>query len=103
MDSRLLGKRLDDQGWDCCYCGYPIRPLDPVTVAFDNNGIAHLICNKNRPMTAPGHDGCGPGIEDMEWFCPFCGRHAQVNTSDTSPPTFSCNGCEVVFSVQTVT
>jgi len=76
MDSRVLRKRLDDQGWDCCYCGYPIRPLDPVAVAFDNHGIAHLICNKNRPMTAPGHGPRGPAIEDLEWFCPFCGRHA---------------------------
>ncbi len=51
-------------------------------------------------MVAPLNTRRGPAIEDMEWFCPFCGRHAKVNTSDTKPPTFCCDACEVVYSVE---
>jgi hypothetical protein len=100
MDSRILRKRLEDQDWDCCYCGYPIRPYDPVCVAFDGNGIAHLVCNHNRLMVAPARQN---KVGELEWFCPFCGRHAHVNTDVPQTFTLACDSCEVVFKVEAIT
>lgn len=98
MDFRTLRKRLDDQGWDCCYCGYPIRPGDPVATAYDGNGVAHLLCNKNRAVIAPGRLS-----EIPEWWCPFCGRHAHINTEAPYTFTLACDACEVVFKLETIT
>jgi hypothetical protein len=104
MDPDTLRQRLDDQGWDCCYCSFPIRPLDLICVAYDNNGIAHASCH-SKGMKAPLRlrMPSNTGIEDMEWFCPYCGRHSQVNTADTHPPTFKCDECEVCYSVVSIT
>lgn len=54
MKTSDILQRLDEQDWECVYCGKPIEPGQQICRCFDNHGISHLECHSMGPCPAKG-------------------------------------------------